>query len=599
MKYIRNFSIIAHIDHGKSTFSDQLIEICGGLSKREMTTQILDSMDIERERGITIKAQSVTLNYHSKNGKKYQLNFIDTPGHVDFSYEVSRSLAACEGALLLVDASQGVEAQTQANCYTAIEMNLEVLPVLNKIDLPSADPIRVKKEIENIIGLSTSNLVQCSSKTGIGIINVLEQLICVIPAPKGNINAPLQALIIDSWFDNYLGIVSLICIKNGFLKKGEKIKVMSTGSTYIVERLGIFTPKRIEREILHCGEVGWITCAIKDILGAKVGDTITSLYNKASFSLPNFQKVKPQPQVYVGLFPANSKDYQSFRDSLGKLSLNDSSIFYEPESSDILGFGFRCGFLGLLHMEIIQERLFREYGLELIRTAPTVVYKVITKKNQTLYIDNPSKFPDMHHILELSEPIAECNILSPKKCLGSIIQLCISKRGIQKNIMYYGNMISITWHIPMIEVVFDFFDKIKSQSHGYASLNYTFKKFSISNMVRVDIIINGTRIDALTLVMHQSYSSYRSRQLVEKIKHFIPRQQFDIVIQAAIGKNIIAKSIVKQVRKDVLSRCSGGDISRKKKLLKKQKVGKKKMKRIGNIFIAQEVFFSILQIKNS
>lgn len=593
-KKIRNFSIIAHIDHGKSTLSDRIIQICGGLSDREMEDQVLDSMDLERERGITIKAQSVTLDYQAGDGQVYQLNFIDTPGHVDFSYEVSRSLAACEGALLVVDAGQGVEAQTLANCYTAIEMNLEVLPVLNKIDLPAADPDRVVQEIEDIIGIDASDVVRCSAKTGEGVIDVLERLVNCVPAPVGTTSAPLQALIIDSWFDNYLGVVSLIRIKNGTLKKRDKIKVMSTGMVYGVDRLGIFTPKRVDKEILHCGEVGWIVCAIKDIQGAPVGDTLTTAKFPAEKALPGFKKIKPQ--VYAGLFPTNSDDYESFRDALAKLSLNDASLFYDPETSSALGFGFRCGFLGLLHMEIIQERLEREYNLDLITTAPTVIYEIITISKQTLYIDNPSKLPPLNNIAELHEPIAECHILVPQSYLGNVMTLCVEKRGLQTNMVYHGSQVALTYEIPMAEVVLDFFDKLKSTSRGYASLDYEFKHFRSSDMVRLDILINGDRIDALAIMTHRSNAQYRGRELVEKMKDLIPRQQFDIAIQAAIGNDIITRSTVKQLRKNVLAKCYGGDVSRKKKLLQKQKEGKKRMKQIGNVELPQEAFLAILHV---
>lgn len=593
-KNIRNFSIIAHIDHGKSTLSDRIIQICGGLSDREMEAQVLDSMDLERERGITIKAQSVTLDYHAKNGQTYQLNFIDTPGHVDFSYEVSRSLAACEGALLVVDAGQGVEAQTLANCYTAMDMNLEVVPILNKIDLPAAEPERVAQEIEDIVGIDASDAVRCSAKTGVGVVDVLERLVQQIPAPEGDSQAPLQALIIDSWFDNYLGVVSLIRVKNGELRKGDKIKVMSTGMVYNVDRLGIFTPKQIDKDILSCGEVGWVVCAIKDILGAPVGDTLTLARNPAEQVLPGFKRVKPQ--VYAGLFPTSSDDYEAFRDALGKLSLNDASLFYEPESSGALGFGFRCGFLGLLHMEIIQERLEREYDLDLITTAPTVVYEVLTTSDETLYIDSPSKLPAINNIAELREPIAECHILVPQTYLGNVITLCVEKRGVQTNMVYHGNQVALTYDIPMAEVVLDFFDKLKSTSRGYASLDYGFKCFQISDMVRVDVLINSERVDALALIIHRSSAQYRGRELVEKMREFIPRQQFDIAIQAAIGNHIIARSTVKQLRKNVLAKCYGGDVSRKKKLLQKQKEGKKRMKQVGNVELPQEAFLAILHV---
>ncbi|WP_342121235.1 translation elongation factor 4 [Haemophilus influenzae] len=594
MKNIRNFSIIAHIDHGKSTLSDRLIQTCGGLSDREMEAQVLDSMDLERERGITIKAQSVTLNYKAKDGETYQLNFIDTPGHVDFSYEVSRSLAACEGALLVVDAGQGVEAQTLANCYTAIEMDLEVVPILNKIDLPAADPERVAEEIEDIVGIDAMEAVRCSAKTGVGIEDVLEEIVAKIPAPEGDPNAPLQALIIDSWFDNYLGVVSLVRIKNGVLRKGDKIKVMSTGQTYNVDRLGIFTPKQEDTTVLECGEVGWVVCAIKDILGAPVGDTLTHQHNSATEVLPGFKKVKPQ--VYAGLFPVSSDDYEAFRDALGKLSLNDASLFYEPETSTALGFGFRCGFLGLLHMEIIQERLEREYDLDLITTAPTVIYEVEMTNGEVVYVDSPAKLPPLNNIAEIREPIAECNMLVPQEYLGNVITLCVEKRGVQTNMVYHGNQIALTYEIPMGEVVLDFFDRLKSTSRGYASLDYGFKRFQAADMVRVDIMINSERVDALALIVHKDNSQYRGRELVEKMRELIPRQQFDIAIQAAIGNHIIARSKVKQLRKNVLAKCYGGDVSRKKKLLQKQKEGKKRMKSLGNVEVPQEAFLAILHV---
>ncbi|WIM81734.1 translation elongation factor 4 [Gallibacterium anatis] len=594
MKNIRNFSIIAHIDHGKSTLSDRLIQICGGLSDREMEAQVLDSMDLERERGITIKAQSVTLNYTAKNGETYQLNFIDTPGHVDFSYEVSRSLAACEGALLVVDAGQGVEAQTLANCYTAIEMDLEVVPILNKIDLPAADPERVAEEIEDIVGIDAIDAVRCSAKTGVGVEDVLEEIVKRIPAPQGDPEAPLQALIIDSWFDNYLGVVSLVRIKSGTLKKGDKIKVMSTGQSYGVDRLGIFTPKQVDTNELSCGEVGWVVCGIKDILGAPVGDTLTLQFNPALKPLPGFKKVKPQ--VYAGLFPVSSDDYEAFRDALGKLSLNDASLFYEPENSSALGFGFRCGFLGLLHMEIIQERLEREYDLDLITTAPTVIYEVAMTNGEVLYVDSPAKLPPINNIAEIREPIAECNMLLPQEYLGNVITLCVEKRGVQTHMVYHGNQVALTYEMPMGEVVLDFFDRLKSTSRGYASLDYSFKRFQAADMVRVDIMINGERVDALALIVHKDNAPYRGRELVEKMKELIPRQQFDIAIQAAIGNHIIARSTVKQLRKNVLAKCYGGDVSRKKKLLQKQKEGKKRMKSLGNVEVPQEAFLAILHV---
>ncbi len=594
MKHIRNFSIIAHIDHGKSTLSDRLIQVCGGLSDREMAEQVLDSMDLERERGITIKAQSVTLDYKAQDGETYQLNFIDTPGHVDFSYEVSRSLAACEGALLVVDAGQGVEAQTLANCYTAIEMDLEVVPILNKIDLPAAEPERVAEEIEDIVGIDAVDAVRCSAKTGLGVDLVLEEIVAKIPAPVGNPDAPLQALIIDSWFDNYLGVVSLVRIKHGSLKKNEKIKVMSTGQVWNVDRLGIFTPKQEDTNELNTGEVGWVVCGIKDILGAPVGDTLTLAKNGSEKPLPGFKKVKPQ--VYAGLFPVSSDDYDNFRDALGKLSLNDASLFYEPETSAALGFGFRCGFLGMLHMEIIQERLEREYDLDLITTAPTVVYEVEMTNKQVVYVDSPAKLPAINDIEEIREPIARCNILVPSEYLGNVITLCIEKRGMQVDMVYHGNQVALTYDIPMAEVVLDFFDRLKSTSRGYASLDYGFQRFETSKMVRVDVLLNGDKVDALAIITHHENAQTRGRLLVEKMKEFIPRQMFDIAIQAAIGNHIIARSTVKQLRKNVIAKCYGGDVSRKKKLLKKQKEGKKRMKQIGNVELPQEAFLAILHV---
>ncbi len=594
MKHIRNFSIIAHIDHGKSTLSDRLIQTCGGLSDREMQAQVLDSMDLERERGITIKAQSVTLNYQAQDGNTYQLNFIDTPGHVDFSYEVSRSLAACEGALLVVDAGQGVEAQTLANCYTAMEMDLEVVPVLNKIDLPAAEPERVAEEIEDIVGIDAVDAVRCSAKTGLGVDLVLEEIVARIPAPEGDPDAPLQALIIDSWFDSYLGVVSLVRIKNGSLKKNDKIKVMSTGQVWGVDRIGIFTPKQVDTDGLGCGEVGWVVCGIKDIHGAPVGDTLTQAKNGADKALAGFKKVKPQ--VYAGLFPISSDDYESFRDALDKLSLNDASLFFEPESSTALGFGFRCGFLGMLHMEIIQERLEREYDLDLITTAPTVVYEIELTDGTTIHIDSPAQMPAITSIKEMREPIAECHILLPQEYMGNVITLCIEKRGVQTNMVYHGKQVALTYEIPMAEVVLDFFDRLKSTSRGYASLDYGFKRFETSDMVRLDIMINGERVDALAIITHKENAQYRGRQVVEKMRELIPRQMFDIAIQAAIGNQIIARSTVKALRKDVTAKCYGGDVSRKKKLLNKQKEGKKRMKSLGRVDVPQEAFLAILHV---
>ena len=594
MKNIRNFSIIAHIDHGKSTLSDRLISTCGGLSDREMESQVLDSMDIERERGITIKAQSVTLDYKANDGETYQLNFIDTPGHVDFSYEVSRSLAACEGALLVVDAGQGVEAQTLANCYTAMEMDLEVVPILNKIDLPAAEPDRVAEEIEDIVGIDATEAVRCSAKTGLGVDLVLEEIVRAIPPPEGDLDAPLQALIIDSWFDNYQGVVSLVRIKHGQIKVGDKMKVMSTDQVHLVSKVGYFTPKQKETGILKAGEVGYVIAGIKDILGAPVGDTLTQANNEAVAALPGFKRV--QPQVYAGLFPVSSDDYENFRDALSKLSINDASLFYEPENSSALGFGFRCGFLGLLHMEIIQERLEREYDIDLITTAPTVVYEVETNNGKVQYVDSPAKLPAVNDIKEIREPIAECNMLVPQEYLGNVITLCINKRGVQTKMSYHGNQVALTYHIPMGEVVMDFFDRLKSTSRGYASLEYNFERFELADMVRVDVLINGDRVDALALITHRANSESYGRDLVEKMKDLIPRQMFNIAIQAAIGGKIIARSTVRQLTKNVLAKCYGGDISRKKKLLKKQKEGKKRMKSVGNVDIPQEAFLAVLHI---
>lgn len=595
MQNIRNFSIIAHIDHGKSTLSDRLIQYCGGLSDREMAEQVLDSMELERERGITIKAQSVTLNYKADDGITYQLNFIDTPGHVDFSYEVSRSLSACEGALLVVDAAQGVEAQTVANCYTAIEQNLEVVPVLNKIDLPQADCAKVSQEIEEIIGIDAKDARQVSAKSGLGIKELLEDIVHKIPAPIGDKDKELQALIIDSWFDSYLGVVSLVRIKNGVLNKGDKIQIMSTGKSYVVDSLGYFTPKRVEDNKLDTGQVGFVIAGIKDIHGAPVGDTITLSKNPAKVPLSGFKKVKPQ--VYAGMFPVSSDDYEAFREALNKLSLNDASLFYEPENSEALGFGFRCGFLGLLHMEIIQERLEREYDLDLITTAPTVVYRVYTTKGEEVYVDNPSKLPANNFIARMQEPIAEVNILVPKDYLGNIITLCVERRGVQLRMEYIGTQVSLTYEIPMADVVLDFFDRLKSVSRGYASLDYQFKKFQDATLEKLDILINGEKVDALALIMHKMQSQYRGRQIAEKLKELIPRQMFDVAIQAAVGNNIIARTTVKALRKNVTAKCYGGDITRKRKLLEKQKKGKKRMKQMGNVEIPQEAFLAVLKVE--
>ena len=593
MQHIRNFSIIAHIDHGKSTLSDRFIQVCQGLTDREMKEQVLDSMDIERERGITIKAQSVSLNYTAKDGKTYQLNFIDTPGHVDFSYEVSRSLAACEGALLVVDAAQGVEAQTVANCYTAIAQNLEVIPVLNKIDLPSAEPERVCAEIEDIIGIEAFGAATCSAKTGLGIEDVLETIIAKIPAPVGDLNAPLQALIIDSWFDPYLGVVSLVRIRNGQLQVGDKIKVMSTGRSYQVDQLGVFTPKMHKQQISKAGEVSFIVAGIKDIHGAPVGDTLTLIKNPTDKPVPGFKRV--QPQVYAGMFPISANDFDAFREALEKLSLNDSSLFFEPEVSQALGFGFRCGFLGLLHMEIIQERLEREYNLSLITSAPTVIYKVTLKSGTEIEVDNPSKLPESSSIKEVLEPIVRASILVPQVYVGAVITLCLEKRGTQVDMNYLGRQISIVYDIPMIEVVSNFFDCLKSVSRGYASLDYELQRYEAANMVLLDILINAEKIDALASIVHKDQSIYKGRELVERLKELIPRQMFEVAIQAVIGGSIIARSTVKAMRKNVLAKCYGGDVSRKRKLLEKQKAGKKRMKQVGNVEIPQEAFLSVLK----
>lgn len=591
---VRNFSVIAHIDHGKSTLSDRFIQLCGGLSAREMTSQVLDNMDIERERGITIKAQAVTLKYKAKDGKTYELNFIDTPGHVDFSYEVSRSLFACEGALLVVDASQGVEAQTLANCYQAVNLDLEVIPVLNKIDLPSADPQRAIDEIEDLIGIEAQDACKCSAKTGVGVQDVLERIVTAIPAPSGDPDGPLQALIIDSYFDDYLGVVALVRVKNGTLRRGDKIKVMSQGVAWEVDGLGISTPKRVKVEILHCGEVGWVVCDIKSVHAAPVGDTITHVKNAATEPLPGFKKVKPQ--VYAGMFPVDTEDYNAFRDALEKLSLNDASLFFEPENSKALGFGFRCGFLGMLHMEIIQERLEREYNLNLITTAPTVVYEILQTDGEILHIDSPAALPPISNIAEIRESIAECRMLMPSEYVGAIMKICQEKRGIQTGLVYHGEQVALTYEIPMSEVVLDFFDRIKSASRGYASLDYGFKRFNCDDLVRMDILIAGERVDALAVILHRSVAQSRGRAIVEKMKEVIPRQMFDIAIQAAIGSQIIARCTVKALRKDVLAKCYGGDITRKRKLLEKQKAGKKRMKQLGRVEVPQDAFLAILKV---
>ncbi len=592
LKHIRNFSIIAHIDHGKSTLADRFIQVCGGLSDREMEAQVLDSMDIERERGITIKAQSVTLNYKAKDGETYQLNFIDTPGHVDFSYEVSRSLAACEGALLVVDASQGVEAQTVANCYTAIEQGLEVLPVLNKIDLPAAEPERVVDEIEEIIGIEAHDAVQASAKSGIGVEEILEEIVHRIPPPEGDPDAPLKALIIDSWFDPYLGVVSLVRVVNGKIAKKSQIKIASTKEEHQVDQVGIFTPRRTPTDALTAGEVGFVVAGIKDIDGAPVGDTIMDAKATDIEPLPGFAPA--QPRVFAGLFPVSSEDYEDLREALRKLRLNDAALHFEPESSDALGFGFRCGFLGMLHMEIIQERLEREYHLDLITTAPTVVYEVLTKKGEIIKVDNPSSLPDASTIEEVREPIVEANILVPQEYVGSVMKLCIEKRGVQKNMQYSGNQVSMTYELPLNEVVLDFFDRLKSTSRGYASMDYEFRRFQASDLVKMEFLVNGDPVDALAVIVHRSTAVQRGKVLIEKLREIIPRQMFDVAIQAAIGSKIIARSNVKALRKNVTAKCYGGDVSRKKKLLQKQKEGKKRMKQIGNVELPQEAFLAIL-----
>ncbi|SHE82498.1 GTP-binding protein LepA [Microbulbifer donghaiensis] len=595
LSHIRNFSIIAHIDHGKSTLADRFIQVCGGLSDREMAEQVLDSMDLERERGITIKAQSVTLDYTARDGKTYQLNFIDTPGHVDFSYEVSRSLAACEGALLVVDAAQGVEAQSVANCYTAIEQGLEVIPVLNKMDLPQADPDKVAEEIEDIIGIDATDATRCSAKSGLGVEDVLEDLVRLVPPPQGDVEAPLQALIIDSWFDSYLGVVSLVRVVQGTLKTKDKIVTKSIARAHVVDSVGIFTPKRKETGVLRAGEVGFVVAGIKDIHGAPVGDTLTHAKGAEEVSmLPGFQKVKPQ--VYAGLFPVSSDDYEAFRDALEKLSLNDASLFYEPETSDALGFGFRCGFLGMLHMEIIQERLEREYDLDLITTAPTVVYEVAQSDGSVTLVDNPSRLPDIGSIEEMREPIAEVNILVPQEYLGNVITLCVEKRGIQKDMQYVGSQVSLRYELPMSEVVMDFFDRLKSVSRGFASLDYGFVRFEPARLVRLDILINGDRVDALALIVHRDNAQHKGRAMAEKMKELIPRQMFDVAIQAAIGGQVVARTTVKALRKNVTAKCYGGDVTRKKKLLEKQKAGKRRMKQIGRVEVPQEAFLAVLKV---
>ncbi len=593
MKNIRNFSIIAHIDHGKSTLADRFIQICGGLSEREMSEQVLDSMDIERERGITIKAQSVSLNYRAKDGQDYMLNLIDTPGHVDFSYEVSRSLAACEGALLVVDAAQGVEAQSVANCYTAIEQGLEVIPVLNKIDLPAADVDRVVNEIEEIIGIEAHDALHVSAKTGLGVEDLLEQLVLKVPPPKGDPEGPLQALIVDSWFDNYVGVVSLLRVVNGTLKKGQKFRVMSTGRDYFADRVGIFSPKMADRDQLGSGEVGFLISSIKEINGAPVGDTITTEKNPALVALPGFEKIKPR--VFAGVFPISTDDYANFREALEKLKLNDASMFFEPETSAALGLGFRCGFLGMLHMEIVQERLEREYNLELITTAPTVVYEVLKTDGSVVLIDNPADLPEPNYVSEIREPIIVATILLPDAYVGAVMKLCIEKRGVQRKMQYLGNQVSIEYELPMAEVVLDFFDRLKSSSRGFASFEYTFERFEVGSLARLDVLINGERVDALSIIVHKEHARNRGRDLVERLRELIPRQMFDVAIQAATGSQVIARSTVKALRKNVTAKCYGGDISRKRKLLEKQKAGKKRMKQVGSVEIPQEAFLAVLK----
>ncbi len=594
MQHIRNFSIIAHIDHGKSTLADRIIQLCGGLSDREMEAQVLDSMDLERERGITIKAQTAALQYKARDGHTYNLNLIDTPGHVDFSYEVSRSLSACEGALLVVDASQGVEAQTVANCYTALDLGVEVVPVLNKIDLPSANPDNAIKEIEEVIGIDAHDATRCSAKTGEGVQDVLEAMIAKVPPPKGDPAAPLQALIIDSWFDNYVGVVMLVRIFNGVLKPKDRILLMATGAQHLTEHVGVFTPKSQPRDALSAGQVGFVIAGIKELKAAKVGDTITHQAKPASSALPGFKEV--QPQVFAGLFPVESNQYEALRDSLEKLKLNDASLQYEPEVSQALGFGFRCGFLGLLHMEIVQERLEREFDMDLITTAPTVIYEVVLRDGTVLTVDNPSRMPDPSKIEEIREPIVTVNLYMPQEYVGAVITLCTQKRGVQTNMSYHGKQVLLVYEMPMAEIVLDFFDRLKSLSRGYASMDYEFKEYRPADVVKVDMLINGEKVDALSIILHRSNSQYRGREVAARMREIIPRQMFDVAIQAAIGANIISRENVKALRKNVLAKCYGGDISRKRKLLEKQKAGKKRMKQVGNVEIPQEAFLAILQV---
>ena len=596
MNNIRNFSIIAHIDHGKSTLADRIIQLCGGLSDREMESQVLDSMDLERERGITIKAQTAALKYTALDGQIYQLNLIDTPGHVDFSYEVSRSLSACEGALLVVDASQGVEAQSVANCYTALDLGVEVTSVLNKIDLPSADPDRVIQEIEDVIGIEAQNAVRCSAKTGEGVRDVLEAVVARVPAPRGDVAKPLKALIIDSWFDNYVGVVMLVRVVEGVLKPKDKIRLMATGAVHLCEEVGVFTPKSFQKSSLSAGEVGFIIAGIKELTSAKVGDTVTLADKPSSEALPGFKEV--QPQVFAGLYPVESNQFEALRSALEKLRLNDASLQFEPENSTALGFGFRCGFLGLLHMEIVQERLEREYDMDLITTAPTVVYELLLKSGEVVQIENPSRLPEPSRIEEIREPMININLLMPQDYVGPVMTLCTGKRGMQKNMQYMGRQVMLSYEMPLNEVVLDFFDKLKSVSRGYASMDYEFLEFRAADLVKLDIMVNGDRVDALSLIVHRLNAVYRGREVAAKMRELIPRQMFDVAIQASIGANIIARETVKAMRKNVLAKCYGGDISRKKKLLEKQKEGKKRMKQVGNVEIPQEAFLAILRVED-
>jgi len=596
MKNIRNFSIIAHIDHGKSTLADRIIHLCGGLADREMEAQVLDSMDIERERGITIKAQTAALHYKADDGEVYQLNLIDTPGHVDFSYEVSRSLSACEGALLVVDASQGVEAQSVANCYTALDLGVEVTAVLNKIDLPSADPDRVIQEIEDVIGVDASDAVRCSAKTGVGVRDVLEAVIAKVPPPQGDVAKPLKALVIDAWFDNYVGVVMLVRVIDGVLKPKEKIRLMATGAEYLCEQVGVFTPKSLQKTSLSAGEVGFVIAGIKELAAAKVGDTVTLAGKPAAEPLPGFKEVKPQ--VFAGLYPVESNQFEALRTALEKLSLNDASLLFEPENSTALGFGFRCGFLGLLHMEIVQERLEREYDMDLITTAPTVVYELLLKNGDVVQIENPSRLPETSRIEETREPVITVNLLMPQDYVGPVMTLCNNKRGIQKNMQYMGRQVMLSYEMPLNEVVLDFFDKLKSVSRGYASMDYEFLEFRAADLVKLDIMVNGERVDALSMIVHRSTSVHRGREVAAKMRELIPRQMFDVAIQASIGANIIARETVKAMRKNVIAKCYGGDVSRKRKLLDKQKEGKKRMKQVGNVEIPQEAFLAILRVED-